>query len=230
MNTEIQTITPSKARSNGTHIVIPPISPSEIVVISAPKFSLAEFHIVGTAPYVQAKFAAKARNMMREKHIAGGTSKGKKVREARDFDADYEGAIHRSEEGWPGIPASAFRCACISACRLVGFKMTMAKLSFFVEADGLDETDGTPLIKIVGDPMKCEHMVRNATGVADIRVRAMWKRWEATVRVRYDSAQFTLTDLTNLMMRVGMQVGIGEGRPDSRESCGMGWGTFNVAS
>ena len=224
----MKTITPSESRSNGKHISIPPITSEESVTISAPKFSRAEFQIVGTAPYVQAKFAAKARNMMREKHMAGSTAKGKKVREARDFNADYEGAIHRSEQGWPGIPASAFRVACISACRLVGFKMTLAKLSFFVEADGFDETDGTPLIVIDGEPSMCEHMVRNATGVADIRVRAMWKKWSAKVRVRYDAEQFTIQDLTNLMMRVGMQVGIGEGRPDSRESCGMGWGTFEV--
>ena len=35
-------------------------------------------------------------------------------------------------------------------------------------------------------------------------------------------------DVTNLLMRVGQQVGIGEGRPDSKNSAGMGWGTFNV--
>ena len=218
----IETITPSQHRN-----VIHPAT-DEAVTITAPKFARAEFHLTGTAPYVQAKFSEKARNMMRAKHEAGSTSKGKKNREARDFNADYLGAIHRSEKGWPGIPASAFRAACISACRLVGFKMTLAKLSFFVEADGFDETDGTPLIKIEGEPEKCEHMVRNATGVADIRVRAMWRQWSAKLRVRYDAEQFTITDLTNLVMRVGMQVGIGEGRPDSRESAGMGWGTFDI--
>jgi len=27
---------------------------------------------------------------------------------------------------------------------------------------------------------------------------------------------------------VGLQVGIGEGRPDSRDSAGLGWGTFKL--
>jgi len=31
-----------------------------------------------------------------------------------------------------------------------------------------------------------------------------------------------------LLARVGMQVGIGEGRPDSKNSAGMGWGLFEV--
>jgi len=70
--------------------------------------------------------------------------------------------------------------------------------------------------------------VRNATGVADIRVRPMWREWGAHVRVKYDADQFTLTDVTNLMARVGMQVGIGEGRPDSKSSAGLGWGTFEL--
>jgi hypothetical protein len=29
---------------------------------------------------------------------------------------------------------------------------------------------------------------------------------------------------------VGRQVGIGEGRPDSRNSCGMGWGLFEIVN
>ena len=200
------------------------------VVISAPNLKVAIFKIVGTAPYVQARFSQKAMHMMAEKMMAGSTAKGKKVRSARDFDDDFEQAKHVSTEGWIGIPASAFRQAMISACRLVGFKMTLAKLSVFVEADGFDKVDGIPLIKLDGPPpKKCEMAVRNATGVADIRVRPMWESWGANVRIRYDADQFTVTDVSNLMHRVGMQVGIGEGRPDSKSSAGLGWGVFKLA-
>ena len=48
------------------------------------------------------------------------------------------------------------------------------------------------------------------------------------MRVRFDADQFTLTDVANLLMRVGMQVGIGEGRPFSKNSNGMGWGLFDL--
>jgi hypothetical protein len=70
--------------------------------------------------------------------------------------------------------------------------------------------------------------VRNETGVVDLRVRPMWREWEAVVRINFDADQFTLTDITNLLQRVGMQVGLGEGRPDSRKSAGLGWGTFQL--
>ena len=200
------------------------------VVISPPKIKVVHFMIHGTAPYVQARFSAKAMQAMKAKMAAGPTAKAKKVREARDFDADFLAAQHVSQDGWVGIPASAFRQAMISACRLVGFRMTLAKLSLFVEADGFDAIDGIPLVILdAGDPERVDMAVRNQTGVADIRVRPMWRQWGATVRVRFDEDQFTMTDVTNLMLRVGAQVGIGEGRPDSRESAGLGWGTFDIA-
>ena len=57
----------------------------------------------------------------------------------------------------------------------------------------------------------------------------MWQTgWEAALRVQYDADQFTRHDVTNLLVRVGLQVGIGEGRPDSRKSNGQGWGLFDV--
>jgi hypothetical protein len=200
------------------------------VAIKPANIQTAAFNIVGTAPYVQARFTAKAMQAMMAKMEAGDTAKGKKKREARDFDDDYRQAMHISTDGWHGIPAGAFRQAMISACRLVGFKMTLAKLSVFVQADGFDKVDGVPLVKLTqGEPERMDMAVRNQTGVADIRIRPMWREWGATVRVRYDADQFTLQDVTNLMQRVGLQVGIGEGRPDSRESAGLGWGTFAIA-
>lgn len=197
-------------------------------VIESPKFESAIITIVGTAPYVQHKFSAKTREQMRDKQAKGSvTNKGVK-RAAKNFEATYEDAMHVAADGWNGIPAPAFRNAMISACRLVGFKMTLAKLSVFVEADGYDEDDGTPLVKIAGKPVKHESYVRNETGVPDIRWRPMWKEWSAKVRVRWDADQFSAQDVVNLLSRVGAQVGIGEGRPDSKNSAGMGWGLFEV--
>lgn len=208
------------------------------VAITPPNFQVAEFQVKGTAPYVQLRFSEKAKAAMMEKMGEGPQAKKGRKRMARDFDADYEQSMYLSEgtgmEGikpveWRGIPATSFRSAMISACRLVGFQMTKAKLAVFVIADGVDKGDGTPLIRIEGKPRRLDSHVRNATGVADIRVRAQWMNWEATVRVRYDADLFSVEDITNLMMRAGMQVGVGEGRPDSKQSHGMGWGTFEIA-
>lgn len=196
------------------------------VQITAPNFRVAEFKIKGTTPYVQLRFFKKGEIQIA--HEQGGVSKSKKKREARDFKNEYEQAKHVSEEGWVGIPAASFRNAMISACRIVSFKMTLAKLSVFADADGLDREEGTPLIKIKGTPEMVIHHVRNQTGVVDLRSRAMWREWSATVRIKFDADLFSLQDVTNLMCRVGQQVGIGEGRPDGKTSAGMGWGLFEV--
>ena len=116
----------------------------------------------------------------------------------------------------------------ISACRLVGFKMTLAKLSTFVEADGYDKQDGIPLVRIYGDSHVYTAHTRNATGVVDIRSRPMYSEWACKLRVRYDLDQFKTGDVLNLVSRCGLQVGIGAGRPDSKASAGCGFGLFQV--
>lgn len=220
--------TPTKQNGHET-TDIGATKPHQVVTIAPPNIQSVELRITGTAPYVQARWTAKAMQAMRTKQEAGSQSRKGTKRAPRDFDADFKQAQHVSTEGWIGIPASAFRNACISACRLVGFKMTLAKLSLFVEGDGLDAENGIALVRLDADaPEKTEMAVRNETGVVDIRVRPMWRTWAARVRIRYDADQFSVTDIVNLMWRVGAQVGIGEGRPDSKESAGMGWGLFTV--
>lgn len=207
------------AKEKGQHLTIP-----------KPNFQTAAFPIVGTAPLVGNKFSARARADMKATQEAGSVAKKGKKREPKDFQACYKEAIHMSREGWEGIPAPAFRNAMISACKVCGFQMTRAKLSVFVLADGHDRDDGTPLVRITkGKAEYAEHFVRNATGVADIRPRPMWREgWEATVRVHFDGDQFTLDDVANLLARAGIQVGVGAGRPDSSASNGMGWGLFAI--
>lgn len=202
---------------------------SEVVTIAPPKFRTITVRITGTAPYMQARFSAKAMLAMMDKMAAGSTAKSKKQREARDFDEDFRQSMHVSTEGWVGIPAAALRNASIDVCRMVGYKMTHARMSIFIEADGLDIVDGTPLVRLLaGEPEVTKLAVRNQTGVLDIRVRPLWREWSADVRVRFDEDQFTASDVVNLLSRAGQQVGIGEGRPFSRQSNGLGFGLFTV--
>ena len=203
---------------------------AEVVTISPPNFRTAVFTLIGTAPYVQNKFSRKVREQMHETQAGGSTTRKGKKRAPKDFQGCYEDAKHKVHAGWIGIPASGLRRALISACRIVNFHMTKGKLALFVEPDGFDADDGTPLVKIVGEPAYSELGVRNDSGVCDLRARPMWQPgWQATVRIRFDADMFTVNDVANLLMRAGQQVGIGEGRPDSPNSCGMGWGTFEIA-
>ena len=188
---------------------------------------IAIFEMVGTSPLVVNKFSQKALDQMKAKQEAGEKAKKGQKREPKDFQAAFKAAQRISEEGWHGIHAGGIRNALISACRVAGFTMTRAKLSLFVEADGYDRDDGMPLVRIIaGEPEYTEMATRNETGVVDIRARPMWRKWGMTLRIRYDADQFALVDVANLVHRAGQQVGICEGRPDSKKSAGLGWGMF----
>ena len=63
----------------------------------------------------------------------------------------------------------------------------------------------------------------------DLRARPMWRKWGVKLRMEYDADQFTASDVVNLIARAGIQVGIGPGRPFSKMSYGMGYGTFRIA-
>lgn len=198
----------------------------ENCVITAPKFGITNFYIEGIAPLVVERFSKKAELMA--KMAEGSSAKNKKNRTARDYEKEAEEARYRAPDGWEGMNAAAFRAAMISACRLVGFKMTLAKLSAFIEADGFDNNDGIPLVRIFGPSTTYTAHTRNATGVVDVRSRPMYRDWAAKLRVRYDTDQFKLNDVLNLVSRVGLQVGIGAGRPDSKASAGCGFGLFQI--
>lgn len=202
----------------------------EEVVIKAPNMQRAQFVIEGTAPLVICAFSQKAREAMKATQEAGHTAKKGKRREAKDFQQCYEEAKHISQNGWCGFNAAGLRAGLISACRMAGFTMTRAKLSIFIVADGYDSLDMVPLVKITqGEPHYVEHTVRLESGVCDLRARPMWDPgWRAEPVVEWDADQFTLQDVSNLLCRVGIQVGIGEGRPDSKKSCGMDWGKFRI--
>ncbi len=204
---------------------------TETIQITAPDMQTRLFKIQGTAPLCINRFSAKAVEAMAAAQKEGGAAKSKRKRDPKDFAACFENAKHVSSDGWNGIAASAFRNAMISACRTVGFKMTHAKLAVFVVADGYDKIDNTPLVRIIGpDPEAWQAPARNANGGMDIRVRPLWKEWSAVVKIRWDNGLFSTTDITNLLSRVGLQVGIGEGRPDSRDSAGLGFGTFEIVN
>jgi hypothetical protein len=205
-------------------------SEPRIVQIQAPKFQVAEFLIKGAGvPLVIHRFSAKTKLEMLTKMEVGKASSSRKNRTAKDSDQTYNESRYISREGWDGFAASSIRNAMISACRLVGFKMTLAKLSVFVEADGYDTKEPQiPLIRIYGEPTRQDDMARVETGQPYVTIRAAYHGWSARVKIRWDADQFQLEDITNLLSRVGMQVGLGEGRPDSKNSSGMGWGLFHV--
>lgn len=206
-----------------------PVLNTRTVTIQPPRFGYAEFQIRGTERLVIHRFTTKLKNQMRLKMETGKAASSRKNREAKDSDRTFNEARYISAEGWDGVHAAAFRNALIDAMRLVGLKMTLGKMSIFVEPDGYDEAEPQiPLIRIFGKAERQDDPARVETGQPYVTIRAAYNKWSAKVRIRWDQDQYTLDDITNLLARVGMQCGIGEGRPNSKNSYGMGWGLFVI--
>lgn len=147
-----------------------------------------------------------------------------------DPEAMYNEARYISKEGWDGFNAAAVRNALISACRLGNMKMTIAKLSVFVIADGLDKDEPQyNLVRIYGTRTRLDAIGRLANGAPNPVYRPMYFPWRARLRIAFDSDQLTIHDVANLLHRVGRQIGLCEGRYDSKNSAGQGWGCFELA-
>lgn len=226
MNTDtLETNRIEKISKNGSSTTV-----HKEVNVKAPNFQSAVFNIKGTAPLVIKRFSGK------QAMIAGyenpvGKAGGKKKHAAVNLDDVFNKSRYVSPEGWDGFHAGSIRNGLIRVCTLVDLKMTLAKMSLFVIEDGRDATEPQiPLVRIIGKAIRQDDTVRLPNGTTCVATRAAYHNWSAQLKIRWDADQFSLQDVTNLMMRVGMQCGIGEGRPFSKDSAGMGWGTFEIVN
>jgi hypothetical protein len=199
------------------------------VIITPPNMATATVTIVGTAPYVQNRFSSENRDKMEAKQKEGSSmAKTKKAKPPKDFEKVYRGSMHKSHEGWYGIPATALRNAMIEACRLTQFDMVRAKMCIRIKADGYDDDNLEPLVRIKGEPRMFVDRVKIGMNQTDLAARGMFEKWEAKVTIEWDADVFQAQDVINLLARAGWQVGIGAGRPLSKMSGGTGKGTWEV--
>jgi len=204
------------------------------VTITAPNIQVAALTIVGTAPLVVHRFDKKVMQDFEDKIIEGSKPRGKRKFEPKNPEDICEAAKYFGKTGnevWDGFNASGIRLALISACRGANFKMTVLKQAVFVVAEGWDiHTPLVPLVRIIGKSEISKMIAKTETGVAMLTIRPKYDPWKAKIKIRFDADLLSLTDLSNLLARAGQCVGLCEGRPDSKNSGGMGWGTFEISN
>lgn len=182
------------------------------------------FVIVGTAPLIVNRWSEKARNMMLEKQQTSARSK----KEAKDPVSLFESSKYRLADGTDGFPAVGFKAAIVHAARLFeGVTQVSVKQSVVVLGSGRD-VRGDDLVTLEYSSCEMrEDTPRNATGVADLRYRAMYLDWSATLRVRTVAGQIDEESLFALVDAAGVG-GVGEWRPTSPKSATGSYGTFEI--
>lgn len=175
----------------------------EAIEIPRIEIGVLEILLVGDSPLIMHRWSEKAKKEMLDKQM----KVAKKGRDAKDPERDFQDSIYHHPDGGYGFPSVAFKNAAVSACRYTeGTKMTVARGAFHVEGE---------FVKIEGaEPEPREDMVRVGMGTADIRYRAEFKNWRATVRVAYNRHALSKEQIVNLFNLAGFGVGVGEWRPE----------------
>jgi len=137
---------------------------------------------------------------------------------------DYLDSMYRLTDGRTGMPATAFKKATVAGGRFFKGSVTMAELRPMLYVWPDDPMTG--LVAINGEPRPREDMVRNSGQTADIRYRAEYPEWSATLRVDFYPHMIAAESVVNLI-EAGGRVGIGELRPE--KGTGM-FGMYEVVT
>lgn len=158
--------------------------------------------------------------------------KGSKKRPVRDFHQEYLDSLYpiNDETGAYGFPAIAFKRAMVGACRQVSnLTMTLANRLVFIHGDAMSK--GAEVVRIDGVPRSREDMVRlsGADRPADIRYRAEFTEWRASLTVEFNASMISVEGVYNLIQHAGWSEGVGEQRPSAPEKP-FNHGRFRLAS
>lgn len=182
------------------------------VQIPAIQTEIFKLHIVGTSPLICHRFSTKAKEMMlTPKTLRVSASK----RAPRNPEESFKESLYPvpGKKNAYGFPSSGFKKAAVSACRQIDtVNMTFVRGAFFVMQD-LVEIDGKPSIR--------EDIVRLNGKTADVRYRAEFKEWSATLMIRYNKGAISKEQIINLLNIAGFAVGVGEWRPERSGAYGM---------
>jgi hypothetical protein len=179
--------------------------------------------IIGTAPLLVHRFSEKAKRQMLDNMQGRKTPK-----QPKNPEEEYQAAFYRlkgSTEETPlyGFPAVAFKAATIGGCRFYGKQITMTAMRQFVFFRGEPGDDGQQMVRIEGEPVMREDVVRIGSGT-DLRYRPQFTEWSTMLEVTYVTSALTRASIVSLIDAGGMGVGVGEWRPEKKGD----FGTFQV--
>jgi hypothetical protein len=226
-----------------------PTGPAGIHIV-APQIDVVKIAIRGTAPLIVHAWSIKAIRQMLYKQMKISESGKEAKSPQQDFNDSrtFAAASGKDRGGWDGMPCTAFKCAFVEACRQVdGLSMTAAQRLIFIEPDGysvdktlqIPETDhsaaeeaefgNVPIVRIYGEPRMRTDMVRiDQQSTADVRFRAEYREWRATLTVRFNANQISGQQIMNLCALAGMSEGVGEWRPSAPKVKSGVFGTWEV--
>lgn len=201
------------------------VSKSGIFLIPGIKTEKLTTLIIGTAPLICHKFSQKLREQILAKHM-GEASAGRTRKVPLD---NYNAARYRLTDGTDGVPSGGVKAAIVDGfSKAAGVPITKAKGGVRVSPD--DPT--TNLVRIITpfEPRMREDVVRNESGVVDIRHRPEYWPWAMLLKVEYLPSVCTDRQVMQAIATSGFTVGLCEWRPSSKQSKSGTYGTWRLAN
>lgn len=193
------------------------------LTISPMRLDVIRVTVKGITPLIVHAWDEKARRMM----LDAMQGKKAKTKASKDPEADFEASRYRLPDGRDGFPAVAFKAAIVGGARLFGKSVTMTALKQQIFIGGEVDAEGTLLVPIKGDVSMREDCVRVGNGVADLRYRAMYTDWSATLEIEFLSSVLAPESVIALVEAGGMG-GVGEWRPSAPKGLTGMYGRFIV--
>lgn len=193
---------------------------SETIELAPIKRQTLLVQIEGLAPLIVHRFDEKAKKQMLDAQVK---TRAKDKRPPQDPTAEYEASRYRIDDQRDGFPAVGFKAAIVGAARLFdGLTLVSLKQSIFVRGEGSDQ-----LVPIDGQPSMREDVVRVGMGTANLRYRAEYFPWSATLEVVHVPTMISTDSVVALVNAAGLG-GVGEWRPSAPKSLTGSYGTFTV--
>jgi hypothetical protein len=225
-------------------------SKSGIIIIPGIKLESFRTLLMGTAPLICHNFSAKLRKQILDKHM-GEASAG---REKKDPVANFEAARYRLSDSTDGVPAGGIKAAFVKGFnKASGVPQTKAKGAIRVLPDDVS----TNLVRILGPggadwpkirkdvlcvqtpkeaiaqniwPNMREDVVRNESGVVDIRHRPEYWPWAMHLEIEYAPSVASMRQIMQAIAVAGFVEGLCEWRPGSKQSLSGSYGTWRLAT
>lgn len=176
--------------------------------------------IIGTSPLIVHNWSEKAKRQMLDAQQGG-----KKLKEKRDPEADYEAAFYRLKDGRPGFPVLGFKAATTEATRHYDKAVSKVGMmqSLFFKGE-YSPSAGKSLAPIEGDPIMREDVVTVGISGRDLRYRPEFVEWSTMLEIVYIKTAVSVESVLSLVDAGGLTVGVGEWRIQKKGD----YGTYMV--
>jgi hypothetical protein len=188
-----------------------------------PKVISLDLKIRGITPIIVNNFSHKSRQQMLDKQMGKATSK----KAPKDPQANFEGSKYLDYKGRDCVHLGGIRNAMIQAARNIdGITMASLKQGIFIEGP-----EGPAQVLLPIEFSECvmrEDVVRNESGVADIRHRAEYRDWSTKFRLHVIENVVSAEQAYQLLSMAGFAVGLHEWRPAGKNGLGGQYGRFEI--